>query len=168
MTQKSGYVAGGHLTDVPTYMTYSSVVGHDTVRIGFYMATLNNSDVLAGDIQDSFLEDPTKEKIFLYEGDKWKADKEKIVIVVIALYMIKYSALQFRNCLAETLGNWIGHKSYLADPYIWYKPITDADGFEYYAYILVYVYNILLIMKYPKEAITQIWESITFKPSSIK
>ena len=109
-TRKAKYVAGGHLTDVPTYMTYSSVVSRDMVRIGFYMATLNNSDVLAGDFQNSFLEDPTKEKIFLYEGDKWKADKGKIVIVVIALYMIKSSALQFRNCLAETLGNWIDQK----------------------------------------------------------
>ena len=56
----------------------------------------------------------------------------------------------------------------MADPDIWYKPITDADGFEYYAYTLLYVYNILLIMKYPKEAMTQIWESFTFKHSSIK
>ena len=29
MTRKARYVAGGHLTDVPTYMTYSSVVSRD-------------------------------------------------------------------------------------------------------------------------------------------
>ena len=42
MTQKAQYVALGHLTDVPTYMTYSSVVNCDTVRIGFTMDALNN------------------------------------------------------------------------------------------------------------------------------
>ena len=46
--------------------------------------------------------------------------------------------------------------------------MTDADGFEYYAYILVYVYYILLIMKYPKEVMAQIQEKIIVKPSSIE
>ena len=31
MTQKARYVAGGHLTNVPANMTYSSVVSRDTV-----------------------------------------------------------------------------------------------------------------------------------------
>ena len=105
MTRKARYVAGGHLTDVPTYMTYSSVVSRDTVRIGFLMAALNNLGILAGDIQNAFLETPTKEKIFFYAGEEWKSDKGKVVIVVRALYGLKSSALQFCNCLAETLGN---------------------------------------------------------------
>ena len=41
MTRKARYVAGGHLTDVPTNMTYSTVVSRDTVRIGFLVAALN-------------------------------------------------------------------------------------------------------------------------------
>ena len=61
-------MAVGHLTYVPTYMTYYSVVIDDTVLIGFLMATLNNLDVLARDIQNHFLEAPTKEKRFLYTG----------------------------------------------------------------------------------------------------
>ena len=44
--------------------------------------------------------------------------------------------------------------------------MTDADGFEYYAYILVYFDYILLIMKYPKEAMAHIQEIFTVKPSS--
>ena len=106
--RKAQYVAGGHLTDVPTYMTYSSVVSRDTVLIGFLVATLNNLDVLAGDIRNYFLEDPTKERILLYAGDEWRPDNEKVVIVVRALYGLKYSARQFWNCLAETLGNRLG------------------------------------------------------------
>ena len=95
MTRKDCYVASGHLTDVPTYMTYSSVVSRDTVRIGFLMAALNNLDILAGDIQNAFLESPTKEKIYFYAGEEWKADQGKVVIVVRALYGLKSSALNF-------------------------------------------------------------------------
>jgi hypothetical protein len=139
MKRKARYVAGGHLTDVSTYMTYSSVVSRDTVRIGFLMAALNNLDILAGDIQNAFLEAPTKEKIFFYAGDEWKSDKGKVVIVVRALYGLKSSALQFRNCLAEVLGNRLGFKSSLADPDLWYKPMTSKDGF---------VFNTMLISWY--------------------
>ena len=46
--------------------------------------------------------------------------------------------------------------------------MTDAYVFEYYAYILVYVEDLLLIIKYPKEAMAQIQESFVVKPSSIK
>ena len=66
MTQKLRYVTGGHLTDVPTYMTYSIVGSRDTACIGFLMAALNNLDVLDGDIQNALHEDPNKEKIFFY------------------------------------------------------------------------------------------------------
>ena len=168
MTRKAQYVAGGHLTDVPTYMTYSSAVSRDTVRIGFLMATLNNLDVLFGDIKNAFLEVLTKSKILLYARDEQKADKDKEVFVVRALYGLNFSALQFRNGLAETLGNRIGYKSSLADPDLWYKFMTDADGFEFYSYILVYVDDISLLMKYPKESIAHIQKSFTVKPSIIK
>ena len=74
-------------------MTYYSVVIRDTISIGFLMADFNNLDVLAGDIQNALLEAPTKEKILFYAGDKWKADKDKVVIVFRSLYGLKYSAL---------------------------------------------------------------------------
>ena len=77
MTRKACYVAGGHLTDVPTSMTYSSVVSRDSVQIGFLIAALNDLDILAGDIQNAFLSAPTKERIFFYAGDEWKSDKVK-------------------------------------------------------------------------------------------
>ena len=93
---------GGHLTDVPLYITYSSAVSCDTICIGFLMADLKNLDVLAGGIQNDFFEDPTKEKIFFYSLDEWKTDKEKVVIVDRALYGLKSSYMQFRNFLAET------------------------------------------------------------------
>ena len=46
--------------------------------------------------------------------------------------------------------------------------MTDANGFEYYAYILIYVDDLLIIMKDPKEAMAHIQESFTVKPSIIE
>ena len=46
--------------------------------------------------------------------------------------------------------------------------MNDADDFEYYAYILIYVDNLLLITKDPKEAMSQIQESFKVKPFSIE
>ena len=88
MTQKARYVPGGHLTEVLTHMTYSSVVGRETVRIGILMAALTGLELLAGDIQNDFLEAPTKEKIFFYAGNEWKADEGRVVVVVRALYTV--------------------------------------------------------------------------------
>jgi hypothetical protein len=167
MTRKARYVAGGHLTDVPPNMTYSSVVSRDTVRIGFLVAALNDLDILAGDIQNAFLSAPTEEKIFFYAGDEWGADKDRVVVVVRALYGLKSSALQFRNHLAATLGNKLGFKSCLADPDLWYKACIDADGNEYYAYILVYVDDLLIIDKNPKRFMAQVQSDFTVKKESI-
>jgi hypothetical protein len=163
LNRKARYVAG-----VPPSMTYSTVVSRDTVRIGFLIAALNNLEVLAGDIQNAFLSAPTKEKIFFYAGDEWKSDQGKVVVVVRALYGLKSSALQFRNHLAETLDNRLGYKSSLADPDLWYKPMTDSTGFKYYAYILVYVDDILIINKDPQKDMAMIQSDFTVKKSSIE
>lgn len=68
LRRKARYVAGGHLTDPPTYMTYSSVVSRDSVRIAFLLAALNGLDVLAGDIQNAYLNAPTREKVWFRAG----------------------------------------------------------------------------------------------------
>lgn len=165
--RKARYVAGGHLTDVPTNMTYSSVVSRDTVRIGFSVAALNDLEILAGDVQNAFLSSPTEEKIFFCAGNEWGANAGRVVVVVRALYGLKSSALQFRNHLASTLGNKLGFKSCLADPDLWYKACIDSNGNEYYAYILVYVDDLLIIDKEPQRFMTQIQADFTVKRESI-
>ena len=120
------YVAGGHLTDPPTSMTYSSVVGRDSVRIGFLIAALNDLDILAGDIQNAYLNAETKENIYFIAGDEWKANRGRIVVVVRALYGLKSSALQFRNHISDVVGNKLGFTSSLADPDVWYWASTKT------------------------------------------
>jgi hypothetical protein len=41
LTCKAKYVAGGHWTEVPTQMTYSSAVTRESVKILFFLAALN-------------------------------------------------------------------------------------------------------------------------------
>ena len=51
LTQKARLVAGGHMTDPPKELSYSSVVSRDSIRIAFTIAALNDLDVLAADVQ---------------------------------------------------------------------------------------------------------------------
>ena len=55
------------------------------------MTALNDLKVLAGDIQNAYLNAFTKEKIYFRAGDKWKTDKGLIIIITRALYGLKSS-----------------------------------------------------------------------------
>lgn len=167
LTRKARYVAGGHLTDPPTSMTYSSVVSRDSIIIGFLIAALNNLDILAGDIQNAYLNAETKEKIYFIAGDEWKANRCRIVVVVRALYGLKSSALQFQNHISDVVGNKLGFTSSLADPDVWYRASTKPNGDKYYAYILVYVDDVLIIDSTPHKYMEILKASYTVNPSSI-
>ncbi len=137
LRRKARYVAGGHLTDPPTSMTYSTVVSRESVRIAFLVAALNGLDILAGDIQNAYLNADTTEKLYFIAGDEWKADRGRIVVIKRALYGLKSSALAWRNHLADVLNNKLGFQTSLADPDVWFKPATKPNGEKYYSYILV-------------------------------
>ena len=62
-TRKARYVAGGHMTDPPSTLTYSSVVSRDSVRIGFLLAALNDLELLAADVGNAYLNAPTRERV---------------------------------------------------------------------------------------------------------
>ena len=135
LTRKARYVAGVHLTDTPPSMTYASVVGRETVRIAFLVAALNDLNIFSGNIQNAYLNAETKEKIFFYAGDEWRSNRGRILVIRRALYGLKFSALMWRNHLSDVIGNELGFKSYLSDPYIWMKAIITSSGYKYYAYI---------------------------------
>ena len=62
-TRKAKFVAGGHTTETPASITYSSVVSRDSVRLAFLIAGLNDLDVLAGDVTNAYLNALCREKI---------------------------------------------------------------------------------------------------------
>ena len=93
LTRKARYVAGGHLTDPPSSVTYASVVRRETLKIALLLAALNDLKILAGDIQNAYLNAFTKEKIYFRAGDEWKANKGKIIVITRDLYGLKSLAL---------------------------------------------------------------------------
>jgi hypothetical protein len=61
-THKARLVAGGHVTDPPTSITYSSVVSLEMVRIIFVIAALNGIEIMTADIGNAYFNAFTSEK----------------------------------------------------------------------------------------------------------
>ena len=62
-TRKARLVAGGHTTEAPGLITYSSVVTRDSIRLAFLIAGLNDLKVLAADVTNAYLNAPCREKM---------------------------------------------------------------------------------------------------------
>ena len=131
------------------------------------MAALNDLNILDGDIQNAYLNAETKEKIFFYARDKWCSNRGRIMFIRRALYGWKSSALMWRNHISDVIGNELGFKSSLLDPDLWMKFSITSSGSKYYAYILVYVEDILIMDKDPSKHMDTLRDNYTVKPSSI-
>jgi len=70
-THKARFVAGGHVTDPPTSITYSSVVSSDSVRIAFLIAALSDLEILGADVGNAYLNAETKEKVYTTAGKEF-------------------------------------------------------------------------------------------------
>ena len=64
--RKARFVAGGHSTETPTSLTYSSVVSRDSVRIILLIVALNGLQVMACDLQNAYLTANCRERIWTY------------------------------------------------------------------------------------------------------
>ena len=94
------FVAGGHTTKPPAESTYAWVVSRESVRIVFTLASLNDLDILAADIQNAYLTAPCGEKIIFTCGPEFGSEnKGKTAVVVRALYGLRSSGSAFRNHL---------------------------------------------------------------------
>ena len=113
--RKARMVAGGYQTTSPTTLTYSSVVSRDSVRIALTFAALNGLQVLALDIQNTYLTTLYREKIWTTTGPEFRLDAGKNMLVVQVLYGLKSAEAAFRAFLAETLYD-LGYKPSEADP----------------------------------------------------
>ena len=121
-TKNARLVAGGHRTDPPTSMTYSSVVSCESVRIAFTIAALNGLDVIMSDVGNAYLNAKTSEKVDGIAGAEFRdQDTGKICIIVHALYGLKSSGAAWRSHFANDLRD-MRFLSTLADPDVWYRP----------------------------------------------
>ena len=93
--QKTGFVANGHLMDSPSFITYSTVVSRDSVRIFILVAALKNLEVMRADIHNEFLSDPILEKHWIRSRTEFGAEQGKVFIFVRALYGLKFPIADF-------------------------------------------------------------------------
>ena len=165
-TRKVRLVAGGHVTDPPTSITYSSVVSRESVRIAFLVAALNDLEVLSADIGNAYLNAPTREKVYTTAGKEFGSREGQTVLIVRALYGLKSSGAAWRAHLAQSLRDLLYIPSY-ADGDVWYREATKPDGFAYYEYLLVYVDDILCISHKPQDTMNAIGKLYRLKDDKI-
>ena len=169
LTRKARLVGGGHKTDPPKDAVYSSVVSRESVRLAFLAAALNDLDILAADIQNAYLTAPTKEKLYCVAGTEFGSDAGRPAVIVRALYGLRSSGKMFREHLARTLRETMKFVPCKADPDVWMRKATKADGFEYWEYVLCYVDDVLVISMDPKSVLDGLtWDDFTLKPGSVK
>ena len=168
LTHKARFVAGGHLTNPLTSMTYASVVSRESVRIDFLLAALNNLEIVVGDIGNTYLNAMTTENICYRAGNEWgPMIKGRVLAIRRDLYGFKTSANAWRTHLCITLQSKMKFKSSLTDNDVWLKEDMMSNGSSYYTYILVYTDDILIVSHNPTKYMAQLKANYYVKESSI-
>ena len=164
--RKARLVAGGHMTEAPKCITYSSVVQRDTVRIALTIASLNKLQVKAGDIENAYITAPCQEQIWTKLGPEFGADEGKKAIIIRAIYGLKSSGAAFRSHLADCMTT-LEYTPCRADNDLWMKRETNAEGLSYYSYILCYVDDIMVVHHDALPVLMKVDKYFKLKPSSI-
>jgi hypothetical protein len=100
-------------------------------------------------------------------GPKFGEDAGKRALIVRARYGLKSAGAAFRNHLASCMDH-LGCKPCLADRDLWMTEETRPDdGVKYWAYILIYVDNILCVHHDPGTSLAHIDKYFKMKPGSI-
>jgi len=160
--RKARLVAGGHTTEAPSSLTYSSVVTRESVRIALTIAALNEIDLLACDIQNAYLTAECREKIYTIAGPEFGSEQGKVMIVKMALYGLKSSGAAFHSKLANHLWDMQFRPS-RADPDVWMRPAVKPNGFKYYEFVLCYVDDVIAISHQPSVIIDEIKKTFKLK-----
>ena len=70
-TRKARWVKDGHRTPDTTTSAYAGVVSRDSVRVALTYAALMSLKVMAVDIQNAYLQDPSSEKDYIICGPEF-------------------------------------------------------------------------------------------------
>jgi len=162
LTRKARFVAGGHTTDTPDTVTYSSVVSRESIRLAFLIAALNDLEIFAANIGNAYLNAPCREKIWTVAGKEFGSEEGSVMIIVRALYGLKSSGAAWHATFAQKLIE-MGYRSTKADPDVWIHSAVKPNGEKYYEMLLVYVDDILCVSHEPDCTMSQIKELYRLK-----
>ena len=101
-TRKARLVVGGR-KNPPSSITYLSVVAQDSIRFDFLIVVLNNLDILACDINNTYLHAKYRGKLWTKVGSKFGNEQGSIILIIRALYGLKSSGPAQRLKSADTL-----------------------------------------------------------------
>ena len=100
-------------------------------------------------------------------GPEFGSDAGKKAIIVHALYGLKSAGGSFGQHITDCMRT-LGCKSCKVDSDLWYKPmVRPEDGYEYYAYILLYIDDCLTIASDPTAELNLLNKYIQMKKGSI-
>jgi hypothetical protein len=147
-TRKARFVVGGHMTEAPSSITYSSVVSRESVKIAFLIAALNDLDIMSCDIGNAYLNAPCKEKIWFLAGKECGLSLEGKPCKLV-LYGLKSSGAAWRAMFSIFVTNTLGFTPTHINPDVYYRKSNRPNGDAYYEYMLVYVDDVLAISLNP-------------------
>ena len=195
-TRKARFVAGGHMTETPVSICYSSVVSRDSVRLAFLVAALNDLDILSCDIGNAYLNAPCREKIWFKAGiECGKSLQGKVMRLVRALYGLKSSGASWRHMFKTFIEKELHFRPSISDPDMYIRrnvrgcesqtgvtsgstkrrkmneageSTSGGDGqHSYYELLLVYVDDILCISGDPRAIMDVIGSKFEIKNNDI-
>lgn len=145
LERKARWVLDGHLTPDVDYSTYAGVVSRESVRIALTYAALNGLDVWAADIRNAYIQAPSSCQDYIICGPEFGLENiGRTALIRRALYGGKTAGRDFRNHLRECMMH-LGFESCKADPDVWMRAATKADGSKYWEYVLLYVDDCLVM-----------------------
>ena len=144
-TRKARWVKDGHRTPDSTTSSYAGVVSKESIRIALTYAALHNIDVFAADIRNAYLQAPSSEKHYVICGPEFGIENQgKVALIKRALYGGKVAGRDFWHHLRSCM-EYLGFKSSLADPDVWFREAKREDGTTMYEYVLLYTDDCLVI-----------------------
>ena len=128
---------------------------------------LNYLQVKCINVINTYITAPVEEKIWTNIGPKFGLDTGKRSLVVRDLYGLKFYGYPFWAHLRRCM-HVLGYEPCLADPNLWIKSeVRPNERYEYYSYILCYLYHIMVVHHAASIILTRIDKYLTLKASSI-
>ena len=163
-TRKARFVAGGHMTEAPNSLTYSSVVSRESVKIAFLIAALNDLDIMTCDIGNAYLNANCREKIWFVAGPECGPELHgKPCKLVRALYGLKSSGAAWRAMFLAFIINCLKFQPTRIDPDVYIRKNYRNGGNPYYEYLLVYVDDVLVVSNAPEDVMKEIGKEFEIK-----
>jgi hypothetical protein len=100
---KACLVAGGHLTDPNTESIYSGDVSLRGIQLIIVFAELNKLELWGAYIGDAYLEELTKEKVYIIGGPDFGDLAGRTLLIFKALYGLRSSGLCWHQRFADVL-----------------------------------------------------------------